>query len=262
MGAEKNALLQRSHTQETTLMVEYPRELQKQFEQAIVEGGYSVGELVAARDLAHQFQVPHEQMRQVLLAAWRKGLVEAVEAKGDDFRVLGLVKTDMESVFTHTAKAGFKPTSLVRTVEVEPATPEVAEKLAVKVGSPVYRYVRTRNVERQALANQTNYIPFEVCPGLEQDDVFRFSFQRLLETKYYAVLSEMQEWFRLAPATSEDREILDLPRGSSVLIIERIALGATGWPLVWANLRIHPERYEYVSALWPQAAHLLKDRDL
>jgi GntR family transcriptional regulator len=184
-----------------------------------------------------------------------------VEAKTDDFRILGLVSTTMESVFTHTAKAGLKPTSLVRAVEVEPATPEVAEKLAVEVGSPVFRYVRTRNVDGQALANQTNYIPFEVCPGLEHDDVFRFSFQKLLETKYFAVLSEMQEWFRLTPASHEDREILNLPPGSSVLIIERIALGATAWPLVWANLRIHPDRYEYVSALWPQAAHLLKDRD-
>lgn len=243
------------------MIVEYPRELQSQFEQAVVEGGYSVGEELDIHDLADRFQVPIGQMRQVLLATRRKGLVETRAAEGDDFRVLGLVRADMESVFTHTAKAGFKPTSLVRAVEVEPATSEVAKKLVVKVGSPVYRYVRTRNVDAQVLANQTNFIPFEVCPGLEQDDVFRFSFQRLLETKYYAVLSEMQEWFHLAPATSEDREILDLPQGSSVLIIERIALGATGWPLVWANLRIHPARYDYVSALWPQAAHLLEDRD-
>lgn len=240
-------------------MVAYPRELQKQFEQAIVEGRYAVGAVLDAGDVADQFQVPLEQIRQVLLAARRKGLVEVAEAEGDCFRVLGLVRTDMESVFTHTAKAGLKPTSLVRAVEIEPATPEVAAKLAIEVGNPVFRYVRTRNVDGQALANQTNYIPFEVCPGLEQDDVFRFSFQKLLETKYHAVLSKMQEWFRLAPATSEDMEILDLPPASSVLIIERVALGPTGWPLVWANLRIHPAHYDYVSALWPQAAHLLKD---
>jgi GntR family transcriptional regulator len=243
------------------LNIEYPRELQVRFEQGIVGKDYALGEVVGARDLAGRFQVPVEQMRKVLRAACRKGLVAPVEPGGIDFRVLGLVKTDMESVFTHTAKAGFKPTSLVRAVELEPATHEVAEKLSVEVGSLVYRYVRTRNVDGQVLANQTNYIPYEVCPGLEHDDVFRYSFQRLLEEKYLAVLVEMQEWFRLVPATSEDREILDLPEGSSVLIIERIALGATGWPLVWATLRIRPDRYEYVSALWPQAVHLLRDKD-
>lgn len=261
MDPEQCTSLRSTCGQERSLIIEYPRELQKRFEQAIVDGSYAVGEIVAARDLADRLQVPVEQMRQVLRTVCRKGLIDAVETDGNTFRVLGLVKTDMESVFTHTAKAGLRPTSLVRTVEVEPATPEVAEKLDVEVGSPVFRYVRTRNVDGHALANQTNFIPWEVCPGLELDDVTRYSFQRLLEDKYLAILVKMQEWFRLIPATEEDRKILGLPEDSSVLLIERIALGATGWPLVWANLRIHPARYDHVSALWPQAAHLLKDID-
>lgn len=234
--------------------------MQKRFERSIVEGTCAVGEIVLARDLADRFQTPVEQMRQVLRTCCRKGLIDAVEADGEGFRVLGLIRTDMESVFTHTAKAGFKPTSLVRTVEVEPATLEVAEKLELSVGSPAYRYVRTRNVDGHALANQTNFIPFEVCPGLEHDDVSRYSFQRLLEDKYLAVITTMQEWCRLVPATEEDRELLGLPEDSLVLLIERIAKSATGWPLVWANLHIHPERYEYVSALWPQAARLLEGK--
>jgi GntR family transcriptional regulator len=224
----------------------------------MVEGTYAAGEVVVAGDLASRFQTPVEQMRLVLRTACRKGLVDEVEADRGRFRVLGLVRTDMESVFTHTAKAGFKPTSLVRIVEVEPATPRVAEKLDVRMGSPVYRYVRTRNVDGHALANQTNFIPFEVCPGLEHDDVSRYSFQRLLEDKYLAIITTMEEWYRLVPTTEEDRELLGLPEDSSVLVIERIARSATGWPLVWANLRIHPGRYEYVSALWPQAARLLQ----
>ena len=30
-------------------------------------------------------------------------------------------------------------------------------------------------------------------------------------------------------------------------------------PLVWADIRIRPDRYEYVAALWPRAAKLLED---
>jgi GntR family transcriptional regulator len=240
------------------LNVEYPRELQRQFEHALAGGRWAVGEQVTASDLARQFQVPVDQMGQVLRAAYRKGIVDQIEPEKDAFKVLGLARTEMESVFTHTAKAGFKPTSLVRTVEVEPATPQVAEKLDVTVGSPVYRYVRTRNVDDQPLANQTNYIPFEVCPGLEEDDVFRYSFQKLLEEKYLAVLAEMKEHFALVPATRQDQEILGLAEGSSILLIDRIALSPTGRPLVWASIRIRPDRYEYVAALWPPAAELLK----
>jgi GntR family transcriptional regulator len=184
--------------------------------------------------------------------------VDRVDQEGDLFRILGLPATSFASVFTHTASSGLKPRSVVRDVEVEPATPAVAAKLEVEVGSPVYRYVRTRYVAEQPLANQTNYMPFAICPGLEDDDVSRYSFQKLLEEKYFAVLVEMKEEFAIIPANDADQEILDLSPSSSILLVDRIALSATGWPLVWASIRIHPDRYQYVAALWPKAAQLLK----
>jgi len=249
--------------QEETLSVEFPRELQQQLEQAIVEGELSGDQLWTLGELAARFQATEGMLRRVVLAACRKGLV--AEAGRDAFRVLGLPTTKYSSVFTHTAGSGLKPRSQVRDVAVVPAAPPVAEKLRAEVGSSVYRYVRTRWVNadkrrpEEALANQTNYMPFEVCPGLEGDDVTRNSFQKLLEEKYHAVLVEMQEEYRLLPATGQDRDVLGLSEGGSVLIVDRVALSATGWPLVWAEIRIRPDRFDYVAALWPQAAELLKE---
>ncbi len=233
----------------------FPYELQKQLEQAIVKNEYTKGEVLTSSDLAEQFDVTPDEMLLVLRAEHRKGLV--VEQKGDAFEVLGLVGPPRDSVFTHTKKLGFKPTSEVREVEVEPATSVVAQKLEVEVGAPVYRFVRTRNVNEEALANQTNYIPFEISPGLEHDDVFRSSFQKLLEEKYFAFTGELKEDFEIVPATEQDMEILSLPQGSSILWVQRLALSVTGYPLVWANIRIRPDRYQYVSKLWPTAAALL-----
>jgi GntR family transcriptional regulator len=239
---------------------DYPRALQGRIEQMIAGGKYAEGQVVTIHELAAEQEATLKQIEQVLLTAYRKGLVDKVAQEDGGFRVQGLPTTDFASVFTHTASEGLKPRSLVRDVEIEPATPVVAEKLEVDVASPVYRYVRTRYVDEQALANQTNFMPFAICPGLEHDDVSRYSFQKLLEEKYFAVLMEMKEWFRLVPATEEDQEILELPDTSAVLVVERIALSATGWPLVWANIRIRPDRYEHVAALWPQAAHLLAEQ--
>jgi DNA-binding GntR family transcriptional regulator len=238
------------------LYVEFPRELQCQVEQSIVDGELAHGQVWRLGPLTRRFQAPSGELALVLRAAERKGLVEAVQ--GDEFRILGLPTTEFASVFTHTAGAGLGPRSEVREVEIEPALPLVADKLQVAVGSPVYRYVRTRWVNEEALANQTNYMPFEICPGLEQDDVRRHSFQKLLEAKYHAILVDMQEAYHLVPATSLDREVLGLPEGAAVLVVDRIARGATGWPLVWAEIRIRPDRFEYVAALWPRAAELLK----
>lgn len=240
--------------------IEYPEALQGKFEGAILGGDFDPQEVLAIGDLAARYGASPDKMRQVVLTAVRKGLVEWADQDGERLCILGLPESDLDSVFTHTAKSGLKPRSFVREVVVEPAEPVVAQKLDVEEGSPVYRYVRTRNVAGQALANQTNYMPYGVCPGLEHDDVSNYSFQRLMEEKYAAVLTEMDEVFSLVPASCEDRTILDLPEGSSVLVIDRIALGATGWPLVWADIRIRPDRYEYVAALWPKAAELLESQ--
>ncbi len=238
--------------------IKYPRELQRRFEQAVVQGKYAEGETMTVEGLATKLQATPAEVMSILLTAYRKGLVDKVAQEGDAFRVMGLPTTKFASVFTHTAKSGFKPRSLVRNVEVEPATPVVAEKLDVEVDSPVYRYVRTRFADEQALANQTNYMPFAICPGLEHDDVSRYSFQKLLEEKYSAVLVEMRENFEIIPANDQDLDVLGLSSGSSILLIDRIALSATGQPLVWASICIRPDRYQYVAALWPKAAELLK----
>ena len=236
--------------------IEFPTELQQRVERAIVAGEIARGQVWALDELTGRFQVSAGEMAQVLQAARRKGLV--VEAEDGAFCILGLPTTEFASVFTHTAASGWKPRSEVREVEVEPASPLVAAKLRVEAGSPVYRYVRTRWVNEEALANQTNYMPLEVCPGLERDDVRRHSFQKLLEQKYHAVLVEMEEEYDLLPATGSDRETLSLPAGATVLVVDRIARGATRWPLVWAEIRIRPDRFDYVAALWPQAAELLR----
>lgn len=238
------------------MSIDYPAELQARFERRIVEGAYGRGQVIRADHLAEQLEAPVDQVWRILRTAQRKGLV--ADAAEEAVRVLGLPTTQFASVFTHTASSGLKPRSEVRQVEVEPATSTVAQKLRIDVGSPVYRYVRTRWVNERALANQTNYMPFEVCPGLEHDDVRRYSFQKLLEEKYAAVLVEMKEEALLVPATTQDQEVLGLATGANVLVVDRIALSATGWPLVWAEIRIRPDRFDYVAALWPEGAKLLQ----
>ena len=73
-----------------------------------------------------------------------------------------------------------------------------------------------------------------------------------------AVLVEMKEDAFLVPATTQDQNVLGLAEGAEVLVVDRIALSASGWPLVWAEIRIRPDRFEYVAALWPEGAKLLQ----
>jgi DNA-binding GntR family transcriptional regulator len=117
-------------------------------------------------------------------------------------------------------------------------------------------------VNGEVLANQTNVIPFEVCPGLENDDVSRASFQQLIDGKYHAVTVEMKEEFAIIPATAQDQQILGLADDDQILDIQRTALSATDQPLIWTDIHVRPDRFDYVAALWPSAKRMLEEYQL
>jgi GntR family transcriptional regulator len=235
--------------------VDFPRNLQYQFQQAIRNEAYPARKIFTCDELASAFGVSVDDMLAVLTAAHRKGLV--VTHEGGRFEIVGVTVPPRDSVFSHTQKLGFKPSSLVRAVTIESASPVVAQTLGLSAGAPVYRFVRTRQVDGEALANQTNYLPYEICPGLEQDDVSRYSFQKLLEEKYLTYTASFQEEFSVELASEQDREILSLPPDSSIWLVRRLAFSGTGLPLVWSNIRIRPDRWRYVAQLWPSAAEAL-----
>lgn len=236
--------------------ITFPVQLQQQVEQTIVGGKHSKGQIVTCEELAAQFQSSLEEMRQVLTTEYRKGLVNR---HGDDFEVIGTVGPTLDSLFQHTAKSGLKPSSDVRAAVVVPCPEIAATKLDLPVGAPVYRLERTRIVDDQVLANQVNYIPFEVCPGLEHDDILHTSFQKLLEGKYHTVIPEIKEDIRIVPGSEKDLEILGLPAGAHVLVVERLSFSANHVPVVWADIHIRTDRYHYVEKLWPSAARLLQE---
>lgn len=234
----------------------FPRHLQRQIEESIVQNTFKIGTVLNTDNLAEQFNASPDEIHTVMEIAHRKGLVR--KQSNHEYEVLGLSVPPRDSVFSHTEKLGFKPTSKVREVVVEPASAIVAQMLDLAKGAPVFRFVRTRFVNGEALANQTNHIPIGICPELAHDDVSHASFQKLLEEKYYTYTAEFKETFDVEPASEQDLEILNLPQGSSVLLVQRLAVSGTGFPVVLTNIHIHPNRWQYVSKLWPTIAAMFQ----
>jgi DNA-binding GntR family transcriptional regulator len=240
------------------LMVNFPAVLQKKIEVMLLDGSLPVQSIVRVEALSQQLDASRTDVALVLASAYRKGLVEHKSA--DSYVVLPLAKPSIESVFQHTARMGFKPTTVVREVQILASSAEIADRLSVKPGEPVYLQVRSRLVEGRILANQHNYLPIEVCPGLESQDLSRRSFQETLEQDYHAIVVDVEESCRLIPANQEDRQILGLAKNDEVVVVQRLSLSATRRPLVWADIHVRIDRIDYVAALWPNAARLIKEK--
>lgn len=234
----------------------FPIVLQEKLEGDIVNGRLMDGQEVSLNDLQNLYTASLADLNKVVRGAVRKGLL-VKNALDDRFVIHGKCQPKIISVFQHAAKSGFSPQSVVRAVEILPANPIVAHKLQLRVGEPVFRQTRTRLVNGEVIANQNNYIPIEVCPGLETVDLSLTSFQTVLEGRFNAVVCDIRERFEIASGAGEDFAILGIEPGSEILIVERLSLGSTGLPLVWADIHVRIDRYHYVQELWPEAAAVL-----
>jgi GntR family transcriptional regulator len=236
----------------------YPRELQQSFETDIASGVLAGGRRFRLSDLQARYGADPMDLSKVLSAAFRKGLID--EGSAGAFGIRGKSRPEIQSVFQHATRSGLSPTSIMRAVEVVPASVWVAQILQLAQENSVFRQVRTRLVNGEVIANQTNYIPIEVCPGLETVDLAHASFQEILEGRFHAMVARVEEHFEIRPACEQDLQILDLEAGASVLVVQRLSLSSNLLPLVWADIHIRIDRYHYVKELWPQATELLQGK--
>ena len=234
----------------------FPGQLQRSFEADIVEGALSRNQSFSLASLQTRYHASQVDLSRVLTAAHLKGLI--VTNPDGSISILGKKQPSIVSVFQHAEKSGLSPTSIVRAVDVRQASDRVAQVLKIAVGEPVFCQTRTRLVNREVIANQKNYIPIEVCPGLETVDLSQTSFQETLDKRFNAVVTEIDEFFEIRPGDLEDIAVLDLKNGTNILVVQRLSSSSSHLPLVWADIHIRTDRYHYVKALWPEAAALLE----
>ena len=237
----------------------FPKALQKQLERDIIMGFYPKGQIVSIEALINRYQAPPEEVKKVINSSVRKGLLSRT-FRGGQLSSLGKSRATVISVFQHAAKSGLTPRSDVRGVVVISANKSVAKQLKINDGEPVYKQTRTRFINDQVVANQNNYIPIEVCPGLESVDLSHTSFQIILEDQFNAVVAKIEERYAIQSGNEEDSNILGIEQGAEVLIVQRLSLSPSGLPIVWADIHVRIDRYHYVKELWPEAAVVLENK--
>ena len=236
----------------------YPLDLQKRVERDIARLILQKSEQYKIDKLAKKYQVVNSVLCRVIPALIRKGLLEKVDET--TVCIKGLPQANIESVFQYAQKAKLKPSTIVRDVSLIKADQFLSNKLKVKENGLIYQQIRTRLVDDHVLANQYNFIPFEICPGLENVDLSQRSFQVTLEEDYYTVIKRIEETYHFGPQTRDDAEILSLTENQEVIIVQRMSYSASNMPLVFADIHINPTQFHYVENLWPEAARLIQQK--
>jgi GntR family transcriptional regulator len=221
-----------------------------QIQQALIEkiqaGELTVGDCLPSEyELARSYQVSRMTARQALHNLKSRGYALSQKGRGTYVTRPKLEKNIMHlRGFTEDMKRrGMMPSSRLLAQTVLLAKGVLTEQLRVEEGSPVLQIRRLRIADGTPMALEESHIPLKHYPGLERTDFASESLYKVLRDKYGVRAAWADEVLEASPATSEESELLSIPRNAIMLSISRVIMTTTEIPIEVACSRYCGNRY-------------------
>lgn len=198
------------------------------FETAIRDGSLAAGtRLDNEIELAKRFNLSRPTMRQALDRLVQAGLV--VRRRGIGTQVVEPPvrrPLQLSSLYDDLVEQGSNPTTQLLEFSQVDADKERSELLSIDLGTPLQHIRRVRVVDGTPLAIMENWVP---------SDIVSLSSARLTSNGLYDLMRAAGVDFRLAHqrmgatvATGERAALLDVDKGSPLVLMERVARDSNG----------------------------------
>jgi GntR family transcriptional regulator len=221
-----------------------------QIQQALIEqiqtGKLLVGDCLPSEyELARSYQVSRMTARQALHNLKSRGYALSQKGRGTYVTRPKLEKNIMHlRGFTEDMKQrGMTPSSRLLAQTVLSAQGVLSEQLRVEEGSAILQLRRLRIADGTPMALEESNIPLKHYPGLERTDFTSESLYKVLRNKYGVRAAWADEVLEASLATSEESELLSIPKNAIMLSISRVIMTTEEIPIEVACSRYYGNRY-------------------
>jgi GntR family phosphonate transport system transcriptional regulator len=225
------------------------RQVADQIEREIIAGGHAAGaRLPGEKQMAELFGVNRHTVRRALAELGARGLVRAARGSGTYVEAQRIpYRIGTRTRFSEIIGAsGRQPGGRLIASASEPASPELARRLAVKPGAALVRLDLLRQADRVPICVGTSWLSAARFPDAARIYAAKRSMTRTLahfgvtdyrraSTRLTAVLADIADGARLA-----------LTPGSPILVVESVDVDRHGDPLLTTRARFAAERVEIV----------------
>lgn len=186
------------------------------------------GRLPGDHELCRTYGVSRTVVRQALSELETEGVLERVKGRGTfvaQHRIGESLVASLTGLSEDVAARGSTLRSVVHRMEVVPADEHVAEALELERDASVIVLERLRFVDGEPWVLVTTYLPFELAPGLVEEDLTCQSLYALLEQKYSVVLRRGNRSVEAAVAGTTLARQLGIAVGDPVLVLRSTVYG-------------------------------------
>lgn len=226
------------------------RQIMNILREEIVNGDVDVQEPITEAKLIARFEVSLAPIRQALRELTNEGLIYRKQGKGTfpaaQLKVDRPADLKPGDLYRYLADKGLHPTSKVSSIERVVPPNAVRAKLGISKNQKVLHFFRQIAVEAQPFALNDIYIvsPNAFLPTEEELDNGG-SALTLLEERHGIRLDRAEHEAWATAANGEQAQLLAIPEGCPVLVIDTLFFSTDGSPAGWRTAVHHPDEFKY-----------------
>lgn len=225
------------------------KQIVERFEADIGEGRLAPGtRLPTEMELAERFGVNRHTLRRALAALTDQGLIEATPGRGTfvkepPIRYPIAARTRFSEIVSGEGRA--PGGRLVRSL-IEPASAAIAEALRLTPGQDVLRIDMLREADGVPITVGSHWYEATRCRDLDLLVASTGSVTRALEALGLGDYRRLETRITARPADEEERRLLSLPAGRTVMVVEAINGDARRRPIQYSRARFAADRVQLV----------------
>jgi GntR family transcriptional regulator len=202
-------------------------------------------------ELSARFKVSKVTVRQALRDLSHLGYIRREQGRGTFVQRPPLRQGPRElTSFTDEMKRHrLAASSQIRERGTLAAPPDIASRLRLEPGTPVFRLKRLRFADDEPMGLQTAWLPDALVPGIADELEGSVSLYEVLRERYGLAPARARESYMAVTVSADDAALLQVPPGSAVLSVQRLACLPDGRPLEFVQSLMRGDRYRVVLEL-------------
>ncbi len=215
---------------------------------SVDSGALKEGDMLPAEmELCDKYSISRSTVRQAFAALEQEGIIARYRGKGT-FVTSPKLKRTLKNLYSFSAEMsllGLSSSSELMSFETIKAEGDLTQRMGLKEGEDVFKFVRLRRVNGEPLMLETDFVPTRLCPQLSKDVLKDKPLYSTLENVSGLKPVRAVESYDVTTIDANEAELLNTRTGSSAFFVQRISEDADGVVFEMAIMLVRGDRCRY-----------------